>query len=97
MTGQQIVGAPDGDKSYSVKRVPEDPSKDKVDIFQDHSPHPFKKWSGSMLSLFRELSFTAVAGVHTLEASQLVPVSSSAEKPGVFNFPRALGMASETH
>lgn len=72
VTGSQIVGEPTGDVSYSVKRVAEDPSKFRVDIFQDQNTLSFQKWSGSMLSIFRELAFTTVAGAHTLEASTLV-------------------------
>lgn len=41
------------------------------DIFTSPVPLPYKKWSGSMLGIFRELALTAVAGVHTVEASQL--------------------------
>jgi hypothetical protein len=73
VAGKQVDGAPAGDMSYSVKRVTEASSKDTVDIFHDQKPLPFKKWSGSMLSIFRELSFTTVAGAHTVEASQLAP------------------------
>jgi hypothetical protein len=41
------------------------------DIFTNPVPLPYKKWSGSMLGIFRELALTAVSGVHTVEASQL--------------------------
>jgi hypothetical protein len=41
------------------------------DIFTNPVPLPFKKWSGSMLGIFRELALTAVSGVHTVETSQL--------------------------
>jgi hypothetical protein len=65
--------APAALKGYKIKRITEDPAKDTTDIFQDHRPLPFKKWSGNMLSLFRELSFAAVSGSHTVQSSDLAP------------------------
>jgi hypothetical protein len=38
---------------------------------------PFKRWPGSTLAIFRELSFVTVSGVHTVEESEL---QSSASK-----------------
>ncbi len=53
---------------YTISRGTGEP---KSDVFANPVPLPYKKWSGSMLGIFRELALTAVSGVHTVEASQL--------------------------
>lgn len=42
-----------------------------VDLFRNAYPVSFKKWSGTSLSIFREITNSVVSGTHIIEDSQL--------------------------